>query len=123
MKSVLFVDDNELLSRISCEILRREGYRAVPVFSAAEALQVFEQERFDAVVTDWRMEGMDGLELARVLRQKAPHIPVILITAYGPVEAEAVVVCLPKESLFPTLVEMLNSYLGPPVDLQPARSA
>ncbi len=109
MKSVLFVDDNSVLSRLSCDILRRQGYRAVPVYSAAEALAVLEQQEFDLVVTDLRMEGMDGLELARVVHGRKPYLPIILVTAYGPVECEHARTCLPKDGLFPRLLEHIES--------------
>lgn len=65
MKAILFVDDHEVLARLSCEILEMHGYRAVSAYSARDALQKFEQEDFDILVTDFRMEGMNGLELAR----------------------------------------------------------
>ncbi len=112
MKSVLFVDDNAVLSRLSCDILRRQGYQAVPVYSAAEALAELEQQEFDLMVTDLRMEGMDGLELARAVHNRHPQLPIILVTAYGPVEGEHVKVCLPKDGLFPSLLEHIRAYLA-----------
>jgi len=112
MKAVLFVDDNEVLCRLTCDILRLEGYRAVPAYNAAEALKVFDEENFDIVVTDLRMEGMNGLELAREIHNKNPQLPVILVTAYGPVEGEDVRECLAKEDLFPKLLERIRLCLS-----------
>ena len=112
MKTVLFVDDNEVLCRLSCDILRLEGYRAVPAYNASDALKAFDQENFDIVVTDLRMQGMDGLQLAREIHNKNPHLPVILVTAYGPVEADHVRACLAKEDLFPNLLEKIRLCLG-----------
>ncbi len=108
MKAVLFVDDNEVLCRLTCDILRREGYRAVPAYNAAEALKVFDEQDFDIVVTDMRMQGMDGLELARAIHNKNPQLPVILVTAYEPVEGADVRACLAKEDLFPNLLEKIR---------------
>ncbi len=114
MKTILFVDDNQLLCRLSCDILRREGYHAVPAFNAAEALQAFQQHEFDIVVTDLRMDGMNGLELAREIRRSNPCLPVIMVTAYDPVQAEEITECLPKEGLFPTLIERIRAHLAAP---------
>jgi len=112
MKTVLFVDDNEVLCRLTCDILRLEGYRAVPAYNAAAALKVFNEENFDIVVTDLRMQGMNGLELAREIHSKNPQLPVILVTAYGPIEGDDVRACLAKENLFPNLLEKISLYLS-----------
>ncbi|MGE0405044.1 MAG: response regulator [Candidatus Korobacteraceae bacterium] len=118
MKAILFVDDHEVLARLSCEILEMQGYRAVCAYSANEALEKFEQQRFDILVTDFRMEGMNGLELARRIHDKDPQIPVIIVTGYGPIDGgEDVRACLPKEQLFPGLLEKIKTYL----DEAPAR--
>jgi len=113
MKRILVVDDNELLCRLACDILRMEGYHAVHATSAPEALQAFEKEEFDLLVTSFRMPGMSGLELARAFRDKNPQFPVIVMTAYEPVECEHVTLWLAKEYLFPGLVERIRYCLFP----------
>jgi DNA-binding NtrC family response regulator len=113
MKAILFVDDHEVLARLSCEILEMQGYRAVSAYSAADALDKFAKERFDILVTDFRMEGMNGLELAKQVHQKDPSVPVIIVTGYGPIDGgEDVNACLQKEQLFPALLEKIKLYLG-----------
>ncbi len=112
MKAVLFVDDHQVLARLSCEILEMQGYRAVSAYSASEALEKFAQEPFDILVTDFRMDGMDGLELARQVHVRDPRIPVIIVTGYGPVDGGGEVkACLAKEALFPDLLEKIKAYL------------
>ena len=49
MKAILFVDDNEVLARLSCDILETQGYRAVCAYNASDALEKFDQEKFDAL--------------------------------------------------------------------------
>lgn len=44
MKAILFVDDHEVLARLSCEILEMHGYRAVSAYSAQDALEKFDRE-------------------------------------------------------------------------------
>jgi DNA-binding response OmpR family regulator len=114
MKAILFVDDNEILCRLACDILRREGFQAVGAFNAVDALAAFDKQSFDLVITDWRMEGMDGLEMAREIRKTHPALPVIMVTAYDLVEAEEITECLKKETLFPTLVERVRAHLKVP---------
>ncbi len=112
MKAILFVDDHEVLARLSCEILEMHGYRAVSAFNAQDALNKFEKEDFDILVTDFRMEGMNGLELAREVHQKNPQVPVIIVTGYGPVDGgKDVSACLDKEELFPALLEKIKFFL------------
>jgi len=113
MKAILFVDDHEVLARLSCEILEMKGYRAVSAYSAADALDKFEKQKFDILVTDFRMEGMNGLELAKLIHQKDPSVPVIIVTGYGPIDGgKDVNACLQKEALFPALLEKIKQYLG-----------
>jgi CheY-like chemotaxis protein len=112
MNRILVVDDNEMLCRLACDILRTEGYHAVPATSAAQALEAFEREEFDLLVSDFRMPGMDGLELARAIRGRNPQFPIIIITAYEPVQCEHVTLWLPKEYLFPGLVEKIRFCLS-----------
>ncbi len=111
-KKVLFVDDNEILCGLSCDILRREGYEAVPARDGIEALERFTGGEFDVVVTDLRMRGMDGLALARAIYDRRPEVPVIMVTAYGPVEAREIKICLAKEGLFPALLDEIQMCLS-----------
>src|SRR6202007_1809888 len=55
MKNILFVDDHEVLARLSCEILEMQGYRAVSAYDGEDALRKFRHGGFDMVVTDFRM--------------------------------------------------------------------
>jgi DNA-binding NtrC family response regulator len=112
MKAILFVDDHEVLARLSCEILEMQGYRAVSAFSASDALEKFERNKFDLMVTDFRMEGMNGLELARKVHDKYPDVPVIIVTGYGPIDGGGEVnTVLSKEELFPDLLDKIRYYL------------
>lgn len=112
MKRILVVDDNELLCRLACDILRTEGFHATPAISAVQAMEAFEQEEFDLLVTTFHMPGMSGLELARAIRVKNPRFPIIVMSAYEPVECEHVTLWLPKQYLFPGLVEKIHSCLS-----------
>lgn len=113
MKTVLFVDDHEVLARLSCEILESQGFRAVSAYSGPDALEKFRRGKFDIVVTDFRMEGMNGLELAKHIHTSHPGIPVIIVTGYGPIDTgDQANACLQKEEMFPALIEKIRTYLG-----------
>ena len=86
MSRVLVVDDHLPSAEALADALTDEGYEATPVPSARAALTAVAAKPPDVVVTDLRMEGMDGLALLRELRAIDPHLPVILLTAYATIE-------------------------------------
>lgn len=109
MERILVVDDNELLCGLTCEILGREGYHAVSATSARQALDAFDKEEFDLIVTDFRMPGMDGVELANAIRARNPQLPIIVMSVYEPVTSSHVTLWLPKAYLFPSLLEKIRA--------------
>ncbi len=81
---ILSVDDDSLVSMNTVEMLRDLGHSVRETHSAAAALQVLETEvPFDAVLTDYAMPGMNGLDLALRIEQMKPGLPVILATGYS----------------------------------------
>ena len=84
---ILIVDDEPRMGSALATALRRSGNACEAVTSGADALAVFERQGADVVITDRRMPGIDGDELMRRLKQQAPELPVILITAYGDVRS------------------------------------
>jgi signal transduction histidine kinase/ActR/RegA family two-component response regulator len=81
---VLVVDDEAVLVRLAEEVLASIGYEPVGCVGAQQALEVFQAapERFDALLTDILMSGMEGPELAVELRKLKPSLPVILMTGF-----------------------------------------
>jgi PAS domain S-box-containing protein len=77
---VLCVDDDEFVSMVMDELLRRGGYELTLCRDPAEALRVFHAgpERFDALLTDLAMPGMTGIELITKVRTISPNLPVVL---------------------------------------------
>jgi DNA-binding NtrC family response regulator len=80
---ILVVDDEEGLRRLLSILLTKEGYDVTTAASAPEALQKFEKEVFDAVITDIKMPGMSGIELLKGIRASDSQVPVIVMTAYA----------------------------------------
>jgi len=121
-KAILFVDDHQLVAKLSCEILEMQGYYVVSANSGEEALERFRQEEFDLVVTDYHMQKMNGLTLAQLLRSIDPRIPVIIVTGDdSPDIRDHAFPLLRKTDLFPALLAKIKS-LFPEEPEQPRRS-
>jgi PAS domain S-box-containing protein len=78
---ILLADDEDLVRRVTAELMRRGGYDVVCAASGEEALQLLDDD-FDALVTDVAMTGMNGQTLARRVRQRFPSMPVLFISGY-----------------------------------------
>jgi DNA-binding NtrC family response regulator len=83
---VLIADDETLIRQSLRAALANEGFEVTGAGSAAEAWQRFQNDRPDAVVLDLVLGDGDGLDLLRRMRQEAPEIKVVVITAHGSVE-------------------------------------
>ena len=66
--------------------LERMGHEAVAVAGGPEGLEAFREQGFDLVITDYKMEQMDGLEVLGAVRKEWPDTDVVFITAYGTIE-------------------------------------
>lgn len=85
-KSILIVEDEQVLRESLAELFSSEGYEVVQAGNGQIARDLMLQRGFDVVLSDVRMPEMDGLTLLTHLKQIAPETPVILITAYATVE-------------------------------------
>ncbi len=84
--AILVVDDEPLICETLAEYLLPEGFTVVTCASGEEALERAGQQRFDIVLCDVHLPGMDGLELLERLQRLSPETFVLLITAYATVE-------------------------------------
>lgn len=88
-KRVLIVEDNEEVGSFAARLLEDLGYRPDWARSAEEALEMLEAgKEFDVIFSDVVMPGMGGMELARLLRDRDPDLPVVLTSGYSTVLAE-----------------------------------
>jgi len=83
---ILVVDDEANLRKVLAAMLRREGYEVDTAEDGAEALQMLDEERYAAVLTDLRMPQVDGMAVLRRVMARTPETPVVLLTAHGTVE-------------------------------------
>lgn len=85
-KKILIVDDEPEM-RIALETtLQRENYQLVCAEDGKQALEQFENQVFDLVLTDVRMPKLNGLELLREVKERSPETPVVMMTAYGTID-------------------------------------
>jgi len=84
---ILLVDDDPELRDLLREQLEARGYEVAAAHDATSALEVVETSRVDVVLTDLRMPGRSGMELCRECVGRHPEVPVVLMTAFGSVDA------------------------------------
>ena len=85
--TILVVDDEQANLDSLDRIFAREGYRILLARSGEEAVETLRAQPVDVVLTDLMMPSMSGQELLRAVRAVAPDAEVVLMTAYGTVEA------------------------------------
>jgi len=76
---VLVAEDDLTHALIAARVLDEAGHQTVTVRNGIEALEALAKESFDAVVTDWMMPRMDGIELVRRMRAGVRPLPVVLV--------------------------------------------
>lgn len=82
---ILIVEDEEDILELVRYNLSREGYQVAGVTSGEEALKKIKSEPYDLIILDLMLPGMDGLEVAKVLKQDSnvQNIPIVMLTAKG----------------------------------------
>lgn len=84
---ILVVDDEEI-ARTNLEyILRKEGHQVATAANGLEALEKVKAQEFDIVLTDLKMEKMDGIQLLESVKQIAPHTEIVMVTGYATVSS------------------------------------
>jgi ATP-dependent Lon protease len=108
---ILVVDDEEMTCKNLDHVLTKEGFDVRTAASGVEALDILERSSFDVIVTDLKMENVDGMGVLGKAKEKDPSTEVIVITGYATV---------------PTAVEAMKkgsyNYLAKPFKLEEIRS-
>ncbi|MCP5006461.1 MAG: response regulator [Planctomycetes bacterium] len=80
---ILLVDDEETLRSVLQETLIEEGYSVDVASDGFQALERFSIASYDLLITDIRMQGMDGIRLIREIKRNGFPVQIIIISAYG----------------------------------------
>lgn len=82
-RSILVVDDEPELGLLLRDMLELDGHRVSVCQDGREAIDLFERERHDLVLTDLGMPGLNGWEVARAIKDTSPGTPVVVVTGWG----------------------------------------
>ncbi|MBI3181860.1 MAG: sigma-54-dependent Fis family transcriptional regulator [Myxococcales bacterium] len=86
MARVLIIDDNDTMREGMAVTLKKQGHEVAAFRSGAEGIAAYQKRRFDMVVTDLRMEPVDGIEVVRRVRSHDSEAVMMVVTAHGTIE-------------------------------------
>jgi DNA-binding NtrC family response regulator len=85
-RQIVVVDDDAQMRDMLADILREEGYDVDLASDGKEALELLSRKPCDVVISDIRMNGMDGIELLGRMHDAHPDVPVLMVTAFGSID-------------------------------------
>ncbi|MCJ7457413.1 MAG: response regulator [candidate division Zixibacteria bacterium] len=81
-KNVLVIDDEPIVLDSCRRILHDEGFEVNGAMNGREGLKKIEEDKYDAVLVDWKLPEIDGMEVLRIIKKNHPDIIVVMITGY-----------------------------------------
>ncbi len=84
---IMVIDDEKIVGDMAKMSLEQEGYEVETFLSAEPALARLKEKKFEVVVTDYKMKGIDGMEVLRTVKRDYPGTTVIMITAFANLDA------------------------------------
>jgi DNA-binding NtrC family response regulator len=82
-EKILIVDDEKSMCQYLSIMLKKEGYQVKVTNSGKKAISLVKESNFDVIITDIKMDGMDGIEVLTAVKEIDPTLPVIIMTAYA----------------------------------------
>jgi DNA-binding NtrC family response regulator len=86
-KQVLIIDDEKIVCDMAQRILSQEGYEVETFTDSTLALERIRNKQFDLVITDLKMENIDGMDILKEVNHLYPDTKVIMLTAYATLDA------------------------------------
>jgi EAL domain-containing protein (putative c-di-GMP-specific phosphodiesterase class I) len=122
---ILLIDDDVSVLKTYARVLERAGFTVVRRSSGADVERTVGDQSFDAIISDISMPGMDGTEVLRMVRERDPDLPVILMTGTGDLRsaAKAVELKAMRYLLKPVDLTLLVATVDDAVQLRTATSA
>ena len=84
---IMIIDDEKIVGDIAKLSLEQEGYVVETFLNAEPALKRLQAEKFNVVVTDYKMKGIDGMQVLKTVKDLYPATQVIMITAFANLDA------------------------------------
>ncbi len=106
MDTILVIEDKESMLSMLTQTLEAEGYQVLPARDGAEGIRKLADGRVNMVLTDLKLPKKDGLEVLKAAKQESPHLPVIVMTAFGSIETAVKAV---KEGAFDFLTKPFDT--------------
>src|ERR671912_706446 len=86
MQKILIIDDDRDMCLLLKRFLTRHGFEVLEAYSGKKALELLETVEPDLVMCDFRLEDMEGNVLLGKIKERYPHVPVIIITGYSDIK-------------------------------------
>ncbi len=96
--ALLCIDDDPAGLKVRKLLLENFGFKVTTTTSGREGLALLSSRNFDAVLVDYQMPGMNGVQVATAVRKLRPHIPILMLSAYA--------------SLPPTITKSVNTFVS-----------
>jgi len=119
---ILIVDDDADAGEMMSKLLSACGFQADVARDGFKALELAEDKQFGIAIIDYRMPGMNGVELFRRLREMRPDLAAVFLTGYPTIDVvypaieAGIIRVLSKPADFQELVPILEEYLGSGVE-------
>jgi DNA-binding NtrC family response regulator len=84
---LMIIDDEQIVCTMCKKVLEAEGYQVETFTDSVQALERIKEKRFDVVITDLKMENVDGMDILREVNDRYPDTKVIMLTAYATLDA------------------------------------
>jgi len=86
MSAVLVIDDNQTMREGMVEVIKKMGHLVYAAESGQKGVEIFHRKSIDFVITDLRMEKMDGIQVLQKLKQEDENLLLMVVTAFGSIE-------------------------------------
>lgn len=83
----MVIDDENIVGKMIKATFEKDGYCVETFLSAAPALARLEEEKFDVVITDLKMKGLDGIDVLKKVKADCPETRVIMMTAFASLDS------------------------------------
>ena len=103
---IMVIDDESIVGKMVKAVLEQDGYKVEAFVNASPALARLTEEKFDLVITDLKMKGVDGMEVLRTVKAQSPDIKVIMITAFANMDAALEAMRGKVDDFFPKPVKL-----------------
>ncbi len=103
---IMVIDDEKIVGDMAKLSLEKEGYVVETFLNAEPALARLKEQKFDVVVTDLKMKGIDGMEVLKTVKKLYPETRVIMITAFANLDSAIAALRAEVHDFFPKPVKI-----------------